>query len=107
MSQATPPPVPPYRRRRVLFRPSFTLMLLYVVGFFLLFSLILALPDLLEGVGQLPPGPEELTEEELAQAREITRQALSGGKVFAALAVAVIAVGLGAWREVLPGLGPR
>ena len=54
MSQATPPPVLPYRRRRVLFRPSFTLMLLYVVGFFLLFSLILALPDLLGRVVVAP-----------------------------------------------------
>ena len=82
-------------------------MLLYVAGFFVLFSLILALPELLEAASQLPPGPEELTEEELAQAREVSRQALSGGKVFAALATAVIAVGLGTWHEVLPGLGPR
>jgi hypothetical protein len=82
-------------------------MLLYVVGFFVLFSLILALPDLVEGVRQLPPGPGELSDEELAQASEITKQALSGGKVFAALAASVIAVGLGAYREVLPGLGPR
>jgi hypothetical protein len=107
MTQATPPPELPPRRPRTTFRPSFTLMLLYLAGFFVLFSLLFALPDLIEGAQQLPPGPDELTDEELAQAREISRQALSGGKIFAAIAASVIAVGLGAFRGVLPGLGER
>lgn len=78
--------------------------LLYLFGFFVLFALILALPDLIEGARQLGPGPEELTEEELSRAREISRRALSGGKLFAALGASVVAVGLGAFRNILPGL---
>lgn len=99
---------PPRRRTRSApFRPRFTLTLLYLVGFFVLFAMILALPDLIEGARQLGPGPEELSDAELEQAREISRRALSGGKLFAALGASVIAVGLGAFRGVLPGLrGP-
>ncbi len=104
MSGTDPSELPRRRTRAAPFRPRFTLTLVYLFGFFVLFALALALPDLLEGASQLGPGPEELTDEELAQAREISRRALSGGKLFAALGAAVIAVGLGAFRGVLPGL---
>jgi hypothetical protein len=79
-------------------------MLLYLFFFFFLFGLLLALPDLLEGARQLGPGPEELTPEELAQAREIAREALAGGRLLVALGLAVIATGLGGFARVLPGL---
>jgi hypothetical protein len=66
--------------------------------------MILALPDLLAGARQLGPGPEELTPEELAQAREAARGALAGGRLLVALGLAVIATGLGGFARVLPGL---
>lgn len=86
------------------FRPRFTLVLFYVAGFFLLYAMLFALPDLLAGARTLGPGPEELTPEERAQAQEIARQALSGGKVFIALVASLATVGLGIWRNVLPGV---
>ena len=86
------------------FRPRFTLVLFYVAGFFLLYAMLFALPDLLAGARSLPPGPEELTPEEMAKAQEIAREALSGGKVFIALVAALATVGLGIWRNVLPGV---
>lgn len=93
-----------HRVSRPVFRPRFTLTLVYVAFFFVLFGLIFALPDLLEGVRDLGPGPRELTPEELDQAREIARHALRGGRLLVALALAVIATGLGAYARVLPGL---
>ena len=54
----------------------------------------IALPDLLEGARNLGPGPEELSPEELARARDTARDALQGGRLFVALALAVIATGV-------------
>ncbi len=93
-----------HRGRSEPFRPRFTLSLVYLVFFFVLFALLFALPDLIEGYRQLPPGPAQLTDEELGQAREIARRALGGGKLLAALAAATIAVGLASFRGSLPGL---
>ncbi|MCP5071348.1 MAG: hypothetical protein GY946_32710, partial [bacterium] len=64
-------PEHPPLRRRAPYRPTFTLTLLYLVGFFILFALLFALPDLIEGFQQLPPGPEELTPEELERGTQI------------------------------------
>jgi len=86
------------------FRPRFTLTLLYVAGFFLLYAMLFALPDLLAGYRALGPGPEELTPDEMARAREIARQAMGGGKVLIALVAALATVGFGIWRNVLPGV---
>jgi hypothetical protein len=87
-----------------VFRPRFTLTLLYLAFFFFLFGILLALPELLAGARDLGPGPEELTTEELDRARETAREALRGGRLLVALALAVIATGLGAFARVLPGL---
>ncbi len=95
---------PPRRAGRAVFRPRFTLSLLYLGFFFVLFGLLFALPDLLAGARQLAPGPDELTPEELAQAREIARGALAGGRLLLALGLAVIVTGLGGFAGVLPGL---
>ena len=98
-------PVAPSRHSgRPVFRPRFTLSLLYLVFFFFLFGLIIALPDLLAGARELGPGPDELTPEELDRAREITRGALAGGRLLVALGLAVIATGLGSYARLLPGL---
>jgi hypothetical protein len=90
--------------RAPVFRPRFTLVLLYVAFFFLLYEMLFALPDLLAGARALGPGPEELTPEEMARAQEIARQALGGGKVLIALVASLATVGLGMWRGALPGV---
>ena len=83
------------------FRPRFTLTLLYIAGFFLLYSLLFVAPDLapllgVEGQG-LPP--EQLQE----RARQVAQHAMRG-KVILALAASIATVGLAAWRRVLPGM---
>ena len=98
------PEVPPRRSSQPVFRPRFTLSVLYLAFFFFLFGILLALPDLLEGARNLGPGPEELTAEERDQARETARQALRGGRLLAALGLAVVVTGLGSYARVLPGL---
>jgi hypothetical protein len=98
------PEAPPRRPPRPVFRPRFTLSLLYLAFFFFLFGMIFALPDLLQGARELGPGPEELTPEEIAQARNTAREALRGGRLFLALALAVVATGLGSYARLLPGL---
>jgi len=98
------PPEPPLPRRSAPFRPRFTIVLLYVAAFFLLYALLLALPDLIAGARELGPGPEELTPEEMARAQEVGRQAMAGGKVLIALVASLATVGLGIWRDVLPGV---
>ena len=95
---------PSPRSNRPVFRPRFTLSLLYLAFFFLLFGMLFALPDLLEGARALGPGPEELTPEELEQARDTAREALRGGRLMVALGLAVIVTGLGSYARVLPGL---
>ena len=62
-------------------------MLLYLAFFFFLFGMVFALPGLLEGARDLGPGPEELTPEELARARDTAREALQGGRLLVALAL--------------------
>jgi hypothetical protein len=86
------------------FRPRFTLVLLYLAGFFLLYAMLFALPELVAGARALGPGPDELTPEEMARARAIARQAMGGGKVLIALVAALASVGFGIWRNVLPGV---
>ena len=50
---------PPRTQRRPAraptFRPEFTLLMLYFFAFFVFFALLLALPDLVEGMRTLPP----------------------------------------------------
>jgi heme A synthase len=87
--------------RREPFRPRFTLMLLYVAAFFLLYALLFVAPDLaplLGAEGQALP-PEELQ----ARAQQVSQHAMRG-KVPIALGASLVTVGLGAWRRVLPGM---
>jgi hypothetical protein len=98
------PEVPSRPGARPVFRPRFTLTILYLALFFFLFGMLFALPDLLEAARNLEPGPEELTPEELARARDTAREALRGGRLLVALGLAVIATGLGGYARVLPGL---
>jgi hypothetical protein len=83
------------------FQPRFTLMLLYLAGFFLFYGLLFVAPDLaplLGAEGQALP-PEQLQE----RARQVAQEAMRG-KVILALLAAVATVGIGAWRRALPGM---
>ena len=68
----------PYKhlgRRPPAFRPSFTLSLLYMAGFFVLFAVLLILPSLLEVLAEVPVGPEqEQAAYDIALARERVRK---------------------------------
>ena len=86
------------RRRAPAFRPSFTLALVYLAAFFVLFAFLLILPELLTVLGEVPPGPEQ---EQVA--REVAERAAKP-RILWALGLALGAVGLGAYLEVLPGL---
>jgi hypothetical protein len=98
------PETPSRRGAQRVFRPRFTLTILYLAFFFFLFGLLFALPELLQEARDLGPGPDELTPEELARARDTVREALKGGRLFVALGLAVIATGLGSYARLLPGL---
>ena len=95
------PPAPLPRRKGPVFRPSFTLALLYLAGFFTLFMLILILPELLDVLTEVSPGPEQRQIAERV-AREAARPRLLPG-----LLLALGAVGLGSYLRLLPGLRNR
>jgi hypothetical protein len=86
------------------FRPEFTLLTLYFFGFFLLFALLLVLPELLHALRTLPPGATP--EEDRAIAREVARRAATGRLPWA-LGATIIACALGAYTRALPGLRRR
>jgi len=90
--------------RGAAFRPRFTLTLVYLLGFFLLYAMAFALPDLIAGAGELGPGPGELSPEEEARARDIARTALGGGRLLIAVGASILTVGFALWRRVLPGV---
>ena len=86
------------------FRPSFTLLLLYVAGLFLFYAMLFALPDLLAELRRLEPSTGPLTPEELERAKLVSRQALGGGKVLISLLAALATAGFALWRRALPGV---
>ncbi|MCH2173324.1 hypothetical protein MK489_21330 [Myxococcota bacterium] len=97
------PTHPPARRRSAAqpFKPRFTLSLLYLLGSFFVFALLLVTPALLEALQTLP---EHLSpEEELEVARSIARDTLRP-RLGIAIAAAILTVGIGAYTQRLPGL---
>lgn len=91
----------PYKhlgRRPPVFRPHFTLGLVYLVVFFLLFAFVLILPSLLDVLAELPPGPQQ---EQAAY--EIAREA-ARPRIFAAFALSVATVVVGTYYQILPGM---
>jgi len=95
---SAPSPDPLRRRSSPTFQPRFTLSLAYLAFFFVFFCLVLILPELLELVESMPPGPE-LQQAAKEAAREAVRPRLP-----LALLLAVAATGLGSYFRVLPGL---
>ena len=99
MSTSSRAPLP--RRKRPVLRPSFTLALFYLAGFFLLFSFLLILPELLSVLDRVPAGPEQ---QRVAQ--QVAREAVRP-RLLPALLLAMGAVGLGSYLRLLPGLRGR
>jgi len=101
-------PGAPPQRRSTVFRPRFTLVVVYLALFTTLFAFAFALPDLIAGARELPGGPAELTPEEIERGSEIMREVLGGGgllnRLMASFLCAACAVGAGAWFRALPGL---
>jgi len=94
----------PPRSRPPTFQPRFTLSLLYLFGFFLLYCLLFVAPELYEALQNVPTSPEQ---EEAAQEalRQTVREAIRPRLLFAlgaALVTAVVAARAG-W---LPGMRP-
>ena len=91
----------PYKhlgRRPPAFRPHFTLGLVYLVVFFIIFALLLILPSLLDVLAQVPPGPQQ---EQAAY--EIAREG-ARPRVYTAIALSVATVVLGTYYRILPGM---
>jgi hypothetical protein len=86
------------------FQPRFTLLLFYVAVLFLFYAMLFALPGLLTAFEELPPGSGPLTPAELDRAKQVSRDALTGGRVLISLAAAVVTTGLALWRNALPGM---
>jgi hypothetical protein len=86
------------RRRPPAFKPSFTLLIAYVVGFFVAYALLLILPELLSVLAEVPPGPEQ---QEIAE--QVARDA-ARPRIAYAVALTLITVGLGSYLKILPGL---
>ncbi len=90
----------PRRSRPPTFQPRFTLSLLYLFGFFLLYGLLFMAPELYEVLQNVPIGPEQ---EQAAQ--EITHQVVRPRLPWALAAslVTTVAAARAGW---LPGMRP-
>ena len=90
----------PRRSRPPTFQPRFTLSLLYLFGFFLLYCLLFLAPELYEVMQNVPTGPEQ---EQAAQ--EVARQAVRPRLPYA-LAAALATTVVAARARWLPGMRP-
>lgn len=98
---AMPKALPLPRRPRATLYPRFTLSLLYLFGFFLLYCLILVAPALFEVAATVPPGPEQQR-----VAEQVAKEAVQP-KLWLAMVAAVATTGLGIYARALPGLRGR
>jgi len=97
MTDPTPDPLRPAPRRRAApFRPRFTIGIVYLAGFTLLFMLLMLMPDLLD---VLAAGGDELTMQRHAE--EVAR---ANARPQIALGLSLLATALGGYFQVLPGL---
>jgi hypothetical protein len=96
-----PAPSPPRRPRPPSFQPRFTLGIFYLAFFFLLYALLLVLPELLDVLANAPPGPEQ---ERIAQQRV---HAIARPRLAIAAVLAVLTTVAGAYYRVLPGMRER
>jgi hypothetical protein len=87
------------RRRAPSFRPAFTLSLLYVVIFFFVYALLMVLPQLLDLLSSMPPGPE--------QEQAAARVARESTHPLAAFLLSLATTALGVHFQLLPGMRAR
>ncbi len=93
-------PLPPRRPRPApTFRPQFTLTVVYLFGFFMLYALMLIAPTMIESYRALPPGASQ---EDLELASDIARRA-ARPRLWIAGVAALASVALGSYTGVLPG----
>ncbi len=95
-------PESPQRKNRskVRFRPNFTLSILYLIGFFALFSFLFLMPPLIEFADSLPSGISE--DEAVAMRNEFASKKL-GPLLGWMLVAATTVTGLGIYAGILPG----
>jgi hypothetical protein len=74
--------------------------MVYVAVLFLVFAMLLILPELSSVLDAVPPGPEQE-----ALAKEVAHRAVRP-RIPAAFLLAVLTTALGAYFRVLPGLRP-
>lgn len=84
------------RRSPPPFRPRFTLGILYLAVFFVLFSFLQVLPELIELLGTMQPGP--------AQEQAAQSAMREGSSPLVSLVLSLAATSLGTYYEVLPGM---
>ncbi len=89
-----PPPSPARGASR--FRPQFTLTLLYVFAFTVIYGVAFVAPSLWEVWRTMPPGPAQQD-----AARDAAHAAVH---LRLALLAAIATTALGSWARVLPGL---
>ena len=91
----------PAGSRPPTFQPRFTLGIVYLFGFFVLYCLIAVAPDLYQVMGSVPPGPE--LEE---AAREVTRRVIRP-RLPVALGAALLTTFFAGRAGWLPGMRQR
>ena len=94
----------PRRSQPPTFQPRFTLSLLYLFGFFLLYCLLLVAPELYEALQNVPTSPEQ--EEAARKALEETVRQAIRPRLFFALGAALVTTGVAARAGWLPGMRP-
>jgi len=89
------PDLPP-RRRTPAFRPRFTTGIIYLVVFFVLFEFLQVLPDLVDLLSSMEPGP--------AQEQAATEIMRDGSSPLLSLVLSLAMTSLGSYYQVLPGM---
>ena len=89
---------PRHSSRPPAFRPHFTVSLMYIAIFFVLFALLLILPEMLDALANLPPEADP----ELEGSR--VAQRIAGPRLLVAFLLAVLTLAVGAYYQLLPGM---
>ncbi|TDI25757.1 MAG: hypothetical protein E2P06_04070 [Acidobacteria bacterium] len=91
----------PAQSRRPTFRPRFTLGIFYLLGVFFLYAMLLVMPEMIQALKTIPPGPEQ------QEAVTNMLQANMRPRLGIALVAAIATVLGGAVKGCLPGLRPQ
>ncbi|MCH7709900.1 MAG: hypothetical protein IH884_15540 [Myxococcales bacterium] len=91
----------PAQSRRPTFRPRFTLGIFYLLGVFFLYAMLLVMPEMIQALKTIPPGPEQ------QEAVTNMLQANMRPRLGIALVAAIATVLWGAVKGWLPGLRPQ